>query len=310
MRNIVVGSRRSKLALTQTKWVINELKQLGAPFTFEVKEIVTKGDRVLDVTLSKVGGKGLFVKEIEHELLAGGIDMAVHSMKDMPAVLPDGLVIGSVPRREDARDVLVSKGNRMLSDLPPGSVIGTSSLRRSAQLLAYRPDLTIKWIRGNIDTRLAKLESEEYDAIVLAAAGLARMGWSDEVISDYLSPDICVPAVGQGALAVECREDDEELREWLHRLNDERTERAVRAERAFLQQMEGGCQVPIAGYAEVKEGTVRLTALVASPDGKEMYKEIVTGADPEAVGRQAAAVLIEQGAKALIERVKQELSQS
>ncbi|MCG6793616.1 hydroxymethylbilane synthase [Geobacillus sp. YHL] len=310
MRNIVVGSRRSKLALTQTKWVINELKQLGAPFTFEVKEIVTKGDRVLDVTLSKVGGKGLFVKEIEHELLAGGIDMAVHSMKDMPAVLPKGLVIGAVPRREDARDVLVSKGNRMLSDLPPGSVIGTSSLRRSAQLLAYRPDLTIKWIRGNIDTRLAKLESEEYDAIVLAAAGLARMGWSDEVISDYLPLDVCVPAVGQGALAVECREEDEELREWLNRLNDEQTERAVRAERAFLQQMEGGCQVPIAGYAEVKEGTVRLTALVASPDGKEMYKEIVTGADPEAVGRQAAAVLIEQGAKALIERVKQELSQS
>lgn len=310
MRNIVVGSRRSKLALTQTKWVINELKQLGAPFTFEVKEIVTKGDRVLDVTLSKVGGKGLFVKEIEHELLAGGIDMAVHSMKDMPAVLPEGLVIGAVPRREDARDVLVSKGNRMLSDLPPGSVIGTSSLRRSAQLLAYRPDLTIKWIRGNIDTRLAKLESEEYDAIVLAAAGLARMGWGDDVISDYLPFDVCVPAVGQGALAVECREDDDELRQWLSRLNDEQTERAVRAERTFLQQMEGGCQVPIAGYAEVKEGTVRLTALVASPDGKEMYKEIVTGADPEVVGRQAAAVLIEQGAKALIERVKQELSQS
>ncbi|KDE46469.1 porphobilinogen deaminase [Geobacillus sp. CAMR12739] len=310
MRNIVVGSRRSKLALTQTKWVINELKQLGAPFTFEVKEIVTKGDRVLDVTLSKVGGKGLFVKEIEHELLAGCIDMAVHSMKDMPAVLPEGLVIGAVPRREDARDVLVSKGNRMLSDLPPGSVIGTSSLRRSAQLLAYRPDLTIKWIRGNIDTRLAKLESEEYDAIVLAAAGLARMGWGDDVISDYLPFDVCVPAVGQGALAVECREDDDELRQWLSRLNDEQTERAVRAERAFLQQMEGGCQVPIAGYAEADGGMVRLTALVASPDGKEKYKEMVTGADPEAVGRQAAAVLIEQGAKALIERVKQELSQS
>ncbi|EPR29513.1 hydroxymethylbilane synthase [Geobacillus zalihae] len=310
MRNIVVGSRRSKLALTQTKWVINELKQLGAPFTFEVKEIVTKGDRVLDVTLSKVGGKGLFVKEIEHELLAGGIDMAVHSMKDMPAVLPEGLVIGAVPRREDARDVLVSKGNRMLSDLPPGSVIGTSSLRRSAQLLAYRPDLTIKWIRGNIDTRLAKLESEEYDAIVLAAAGLARMGWGDDVISDYLPFDVCVPAVGQGALAVECREDDDELRQWLSRLNDEQTERAVRAERTFLQQMEGGCQVPIAGYAEADGGMVRLTALVASPDGKEKYKEMVTGADPEAVGRQAAAVLIEQGAKALIERVKQELSQS
>ncbi|ABO67919.1 MULTISPECIES: hydroxymethylbilane synthase [Geobacillus] len=307
MRNIVVGSRRSKLALTQTNWVINELKRLGAPFTFEVKEIVTKGDRVLDVTLSKVGGKGLFVKEIEHEMLTGGIDMAVHSMKDMPAVLPSGLVIGSVPRREDVRDVLVSKGNLSLSDLPSGAVIGTSSLRRSAQLLAYRPDVTIKWIRGNIDTRLAKLKNEDYDAIVLAAAGLARMGWSDDVISEYLSPDVCVPAVGQGALAVECREDDVELREWLSRLNDEQTERAVRAERAFLQQMEGGCQVPIAGYAEVKEGMVHLTALVASPDGKEKYKEIVIGADPEEVGRQAAALLSEQGAKELIERVKKEL---
>lgn len=307
MRNIVVGSRRSKLALTQTNWVINELKRLGAPFTFEVKEIVTKGDRVLDVTLSKVGGKGLFVKEIEHEMLTGGIDMAVHSMKDMPAVLPSGLVIGSVPRREDVRDVLVSKGNLSLSDLPSGAVIGTSSLRRSAQLLAYRPDVTIKWIRGNIDTRLAKLKNEDYDAIVLAAAGLARMGWSDDVISEYLSPDVCVPAVGQGALAVECREDDVELREWLSRLNDEQTERAVRAERAFLQQMEGGCQVPIAGYAEVKEGMVHLTALVASPDGKEKYKEIVIGADPEEVGRQAAALLSEQGAKEHSERVKKEL---
>ncbi|WP_033844242.1 hydroxymethylbilane synthase [Geobacillus sp. FSL W8-0032] len=307
MRNIVVGSRRSKLALTQTNWVINELKRIGAPFTFEVKEIVTKGDRVLDVTLSKVGGKGLFVKEIEHELLVGGIDMAVHSMKDMPAVLPDRLVIGAVPRREDARDVLVSKGKRTLAELPAGAVIGTSSLRRSAQLLAYRPDVTIKWIRGNIDTRLAKLENGEYDAIVLAAAGLARMGWSDEVISDYLPLDVCVPAVGQGALAVECRDDDRELREWLSRLNDEETERAVRAERAFLQQMEGGCQVPIAGYAETDGGMVRLTALVAAPDGKEVYKEIVAGADPEAVGRQAAAILSEQGAKELIERVKKGL---
>lgn len=310
MRKVIVGSRRSKLALTQTNWVIEQLKQLGAPFQFEVKEIVTKGDKIIDVTLSKVGGKGLFVKEIEHAMLNNEIDMAVHSMKDMPAVLPEGLIIGCVPPREDHRDVLISKNKETFANLPSGAVVGTSSLRRSAQLLAQRPDLTIKWIRGNIDTRLAKLQSEDYDAIVLAAAGLVRMGWASGVITEYLSTDICLPAVGQGALAVECRESDEELREWLQKLNDIDTERAVYAERAFLRQMEGGCQVPIAGYAHVDErGDIALTALVASPDGKELYKETVSGSDPENVGMTAANLLIKRGAKALIDRVKEEMKQ-
>jgi hydroxymethylbilane synthase len=310
MRKIIVGSRRSKLALTQTNWVIEQLKRLGAPFEFEVKEIVTKGDKIINVTLSKVGGKGLFVKEIEQAMLDSEIDMAVHSMKDMPAVLPEGLTIGCVPLREDPRDVLISKQNKTFADLPSGAVIGTSSLRRSAQILAKRPDVNIKWIRGNIDTRLAKLESEEYDAIILAAAGLARMGWASDVITEYLSTDVCLPAVGQGALAVECRENDDELREWLQKLNDVNTERAVRAERAFLQQMEGSCQVPIAGYAYINErNDIVLTALVASPDGKEMYKEMVCGTNPEEVGIQAAALLSGQGAKALIERVKEEMNQ-
>lgn len=309
MRKIIVGSRRSKLALTQTNWVIEQLKQLGAPFEFEIKEIVTKGDKIIDVTLSKVGGKGLFVKEIEHAMLNSEIDMAVHSMKDMPAVLPEGLIIGCVPPREDHRDVLISKNKETFANLQSGAVVGTSSLRRSAQLLAQRPDLTIKWIRGNIDTRLAKLQTEDYDAIVLAAAGLVRMGWASDVITEYLSTDVCLPAVGQGALAVECRESDEELREWLQKLNDIDTERAVYAERAFLRQMEGGCQVPIAGYAHVDErNDIVLTALVASPDGKVLYKETVSGSDPENVGTAAANLLIKRGAKALIDRVKEEMN--
>jgi hydroxymethylbilane synthase len=309
MRKVIVGSRRSKLALTQTNWVIERLRQLGAPFEFEVKEIVTKGDKIIDVTLSKVGGKGLFVKEIEHAMLNNEIDMAVHSMKDMPAVLPDGLIIGCVPPREDHRDVLISKNKETLADLPSGAVVGTSSLRRSAQILAKRPDLTIKWIRGNIDTRIAKLQTENYDAIVLAAAGLVRMGWASDVITEYLSTDVCLPAVGQGALAVECRESDEELREWLQKLNDIDTERSVYTERAFLRQLEGGCQVPIAGYAHVdNRNDIVLTALVASPDGKELYKETVSGSDPENVGTTAAKLLIKRGAKALIDRAKEEMN--
>jgi hydroxymethylbilane synthase len=308
LRKIIVGSRRSKLALTQTNWVIQQLKDLGAPFEFEVKEIVTKGDQILDVTLSKVGGKGLFVKEIEQAMLDKEIDMAVHSMKDMPAVLPEHLVIGCIPKREDYRDVIISKDHVHFSELPSGSVVGTSSLRRSAQLLAERPDLEIKWIRGNIDTRIAKLETEEYDAIVLAAAGLARMGWSSDVVTDYLEADTCLPAVGQGALSIECREDDTELLAALNLLNDKTTERTVIAERAFLDKMEGGCQIPIAGFAQITEDNqISLTALVGSPDGKVIYKEVVQGDDPTSVGIEAAGKLTALGAKELIDKVKEEL---
>lgn len=308
MRKIIVGSRRSKLALTQTNWVIDQLKKLGAPFEFEVKEIVTKGDKVLDVTLAKVGGKGLFVKEIEQEMLDKEIDMAVHSMKDMPAVLPQGLTIGCIPAREDHRDALISKGHVPLKDLKPGAAVGTSSLRRSAQLLMARPDLEIKWIRGNVDTRLKKLENNEYDAIILAAAGLSRLGWSKEVVTEFLDTDVCIPAVGQGALAIECREDDQELRQLFDQFTCKRTATAVKAERAFLEKMEGGCQVPIAGFAQVDgEGEVVLKVLVASPDGKEVYKEEVKGKNPEEVGYKAADILIGRGAKDLIKKVTQEL---
>ncbi|WP_462412409.1 hydroxymethylbilane synthase [Neobacillus sp. Marseille-QA0830] len=308
MRKIIVGSRRSKLALTQTNWVIDQLKKIDPRFEFEVQEIVTKGDKIVDVTLSKVGGKGLFVKEIEQAMLDKEIDMAVHSMKDMPAVLPEGLTIGCIPFREDHRDALISKGHVKLMDLKPGAIVGTSSLRRSAQLLAKRPDLEIKWIRGNVDTRLAKLETDEYDAIILAAAGLSRLGWTKDVVTEFLDADVCIPAVGQGALSIECRKDDKELLELFEKFTCQKTERAVRAERAFLQKMEGSCQVPIAGFARVEDNDeVVLNVLVASPEGQEIFKEELRGQNPEELGVQAADLLTQKGAKDLIDRVLREL---
>jgi hydroxymethylbilane synthase len=230
-------------------------------------------------------------------------------MKDMPAVLPEGLIIGCIPFREDHRDALISRGHVPLKELKPGAVVGTSSLRRSSQLLLERPDLEIKWIRGNVDTRLSKLENEEYDAIILAAAGLSRLGWAKDVVTEFIDADVCIPAVGQGALSIECREDDRELLELFEKFTCKKTEIAVRAERAFLQKMEGGCQVPIAGFARIDDSNdeVILHVLVASPDGKEVYKEELRGQNPEELGYLAADLLIQKGAKDLIDRVKREL---
>ncbi|MGG1594930.1 hydroxymethylbilane synthase [Terribacillus saccharophilus] len=306
MRKIIVGSRKSNLALTQTKWVIEQLKQAGAPYEFEIKKIETKGDKILDVTLSKVGGKGLFVKEIEQAMYDEEIDMAVHSMKDMPSELPVGLTIASVPVREDYRDALISKNNVSLRELPEGAVVGTSSLRRASQILAIRPDIEIKPIRGNIDTRLKKLENEDFDAIVLAAAGLKRMGWGDEIVTEFLETDLCLPAIGQGALAIECRDTDMELIELLAKINDSYTQQTVAAERTFLYLMNGSCQVPIAGVAHMEEDDVVLTALIASVDGKQVYKEEVRGTDPQEVGKLAAEKMQEQGAQDIITKAIQE----
>lgn len=243
----------------------------------------------------------MFVKEIEHALLMKEIDMAVHSMKDMPAVLPEGLMIGCTPKRVDPRDAFISKSGESFKDLAEGAILGTSSLRRSAQLLAARPDLQVKWIRGNIDTRLRKLKEEDYDAIILATAGLQRMGWDDEVITEHLDETLCVPAVGQGALAIECRKDDNDLLQLLSHMNDAVTERTVAAERVFLHKLEGGCQVPIAGYATLtKDDAIELTALVGSMDGSVLLKETVVGVEPKEVGLEAADRLIKQGAKELI----------
>ncbi|MDA3128987.1 hydroxymethylbilane synthase [Aliibacillus thermotolerans] len=308
MRTIVLGTRKSNLALKQTEWVIAELEKKNLPYRFETKKIVTKGDRILDVTLSKVGGKGLFVKEIEQAMADKEIDIAVHSMKDVPSVLPDGFALGAITNRVDPRDIFISKDNIPLAELPAGAIVGTSSLRRSAQILAYRPDLEIKWIRGNIETRLRKLKEEDYDAIILAAAGIKRVGWDEDIVTEYLEPEVCLPAVGQGALGLECREDDTEVLDILSHLNDEAVAKQIQAERAFLKQVEGGCQVPVAGHATiVSEGTVSLTALVATPDGKTMLKETVTGNNPEQVGEEAARRLMERGAGEILAEVKKEL---
>ncbi len=309
MREIIIGSRRSNLALTQTKWVISQLKKFNLPYEFKIKEIVTKGDRILDVTLSKVGGKGLFVKEIEQALIDKEIDLAVHSMKDVPSALENIFTLASITEREDPRDVLIAKDHIKLADLPEGAIIGTSSLRRSSQLLAARPDLQIKWIRGNVETRLRKLREEDFDAIILAAAGLHRLGYPEEIITEYLDADICVPAVGQGALGLECRSDDEEVIALLQKINHEVTAETVTAERTFLHQMEGGCQVPIAAYAVKADEGLTLNALVGSPDGKVLLKETVVGTDPVKLGEQAAQALLDKGAKDILDKVKKELDQ-
>lgn len=303
MRKIIVGSRRSKLALTQTNQFIEKMKAAGAPFEFEIKEIVTKGDRILDVQLSKVGGKGLFVKEIEQALRDEEIDFAVHSMKDMPAVLPEGFVIGCIPEREDPRDAYIANDHVKLMDLPVGAVVGTSSLRRSSQLLMLRPDLDVQWIRGNIDTRLSKLRAGDFDAIILAAAGLKRMGWGDDLVTEFMSTEDCLPAIGQGALAIECREDDAELLAELAKVNDRVTELAVTAERKFLKDMNGSCQVPIAGYATVSGDEISFTGLISAPEGDQVYKESAAGNDPVEAGRIVADKISAQGGYDLIQRV-------
>jgi len=311
-RHIVVGTRKSALALTQTNQTIQLLKEIsqehGLDYEFSTKNMVTQGDIIVDVTLSKVGGKGLFVKEIEQALIDGEIDLAVHSLKDMPAELLDGLVIGAVPKREDPRDCLITSNNRKLVDLPHGARIGTSSLRRVSQMKAFRPDLQLESIRGNIDTRIKKLENEGFDAIVLASAGLFRMGWEDR-ISEYLDPTVCLPAVGQGALGIECRSNDAEILALLELLNDPKSSLTVKAERSFLKRLNGGCQVPIGAYAEVElqnnqeSGIIRLTGMVGTPDGDIILKETMTGVDPIDLGQKLGELLISQGADRILDQV-------
>ncbi|WP_128895999.1 hydroxymethylbilane synthase [Longirhabdus pacifica] len=305
MRKIIVGTRQSKLALTQTNWVIKQLEHYcekhGLPFTFETKKLVTKGDRILDVTLSKVGGKGLFVKEIEDAMLQENIDIAVHSMKDMPFVSPDGLMIGAIPVREDARDCLVMNKGQNLDDLPEGALVGTSSLRRTAQLKLLRPDLKLESIRGNIDTRMNKISTASFDAVVLAAAGLHRMGWKER-IGLYLSTDDCIPAVGQGALAIQCRSEDAEVKELLQYIHHQETARVVEAERAFLGKLNGGCQVPLAGYAQCHDDStkIKMVGFVGSPDGETIYKYSLDGENGLELGEKVAQKLLDQGAEEIL----------
>jgi hydroxymethylbilane synthase len=295
---LTIGSRGSQLALWQANWVKARLDELGAPSRIEI--IRTTGDRITDVPLAKVGGKGLFTKEIEDALLGGRVDLAVHSLKDLPTELPSGLGIAAVPEREDARDVLA--GAR-LADLPAGARVGTSSLRRVAQFRAVRPDLVIESVRGNLDTRLRKLAEGRYDALVLAAAGLRRMGWQDR-IAEYLDPDVMCPAVGQGALAIEAREASEAERV-CRRLEHAATRAAVDAERAVLRSLGGGCQVPIGAHATLDDGGLRLVAVVAAPDGSVVVRRRLSGPAEEArlLGEALGAELLAAGAREILEQV-------
>jgi len=301
-KTIRIGSRASKLALWQAEWVQSQLRQRG--HAAEIEKIETKGDKILDVPLAKVGGKGLFVKEIEEALLREEIDIAVHSMKDMPAEVPEGLQIGPVPLREDPRDALISHAGKPLSDLSQGAVVGTSSLRRQAQLLALRPDLKIVSLRGNLDTRLRKVKEGTFDAILLAAAGLHRLGWTEE-ITEYMVPETFLPAIAQGALAIEFRKLDIQTLDQILFLNHSETGIAVKAERAMLARLEGGCQVPIGGHATLENGEITLKGLIASLDGKRIIQETQTASrfEAEPLGIAVAEALLSQGGDVILKEL-------
>jgi len=326
MKNkIIIGTRGSKLALWQAEWIKSELQKLRPGLEVELNKIKTTGDKILDVPLAKVGGKGLFVKEIEEALLRNEADIAVHSMKDVPTEFPDNLHLAVICKREDPRDAFITaKGTvpdlrtersevvesglsplvKKFQDLPQGATIGTSSLRRSCQLLSIRPDIKIEQLRGNLDTRLRKLDEGQFDSIILAAAGVKRLGWADR-ITETLPPEISLPAIGQGAVGIECRTDDEFINKLIAPLDHYETSVCVRAERACLKKLEGGCQVPIAAYAKLIDGIIIMDGLVGSVSGDRIIKAHVEGnpKDAEALGIRLAEEILSQGGKKILDEV-------
>jgi len=305
MRTLLrIGTRASLLAVTQSTWVKNRIEQAHPGVRVELVKITTKGDRILDVPLAKVGGKGLFVKEIEDALLAGEVDLAVHSMKDVPTELPAGLHIGIIPLRETAKDAFLSVGYDSIAALPAGATVGTSSLRRRSQLAALRPDLAIVDLRGNIDTRLRKLDEGVFDAVILAGAGLHRLGLANRITA-LLEPAQMLPAISQGALGIELRRDDAELLVGLQFLHDPATAVTVAAERAFLLRLEGGCQVPIGAHATLAGDTLTLTGLIASVDGRELIRDQASAPAGQAaeLGTALAETLLARGGKAILDAV-------
>lgn len=304
MAEIRIGSRGSQLALWQAGHVQSELEKRYKDISVTIKKIKTTGDKILDVPLARVGGKGLFVKEIEDALISKEIDIAVHSMKDVPAILPEGLCIGAITRREDPRDVLISRDGNGFLHLLTGAHVGTSSLRRISQMLNQRPDLKISPLRGNLDTRLRKLDSGVFDAIVLAAAGIRRMGW-EERITEYLPISISLPAIGQGALCIECRKEDRGVLELLESLDHEETSLCVRAERGFLKRLQGGCQVPIGAYATAAGDMLEIEGFVASVDGRRMVREkrVERIDNPEVAGVRLAESLLLQGGEEILREI-------
>jgi hydroxymethylbilane synthase len=299
-----IGTRGSKLALAQSEWVQAKIEAEHPRARVELVKIKTKGDRVLHSPLSRIGGKGLFVKELEDALLGGEVDLAVHSLKDVPAELPKELELAVYPKREDPRDAFVSVKYKSIGELPRGAIVGTSSLRRSAQLLHLRPDLRVIPLRGNVDTRLRKMESGDLQAIILAAAGLRRLGLNERMTA-LLSPEQFLPAVGQGVLGLELRKKDRNLKEFLKFLDHEETERTARAERAFLARLGGGCQVPLAGYAMLKGNRLHLEGMVAEPDGTMAMRKRLSGAKerPEELGKSLAEDLLAAGADRILEKI-------
>jgi len=302
-KEIKIGSRGSALALWQANWVRDSLLKQWPELIVTIEKITTSGDRFLDAPLSRVGGKGLFTKEIEEALLDHRVDIAVHSMKDVPAALPEDLSIAVITEREDPRDVLISKENITLKNLPQGARVGTSSLRRQAQLLKFRPDLKITPLRGNVVTRISKLENDGLDAIILAAAGVKRLQWQDK-ISEYIDINICLPAIGQGALGLEIRGNDKNVLQYISDLDHYQTHIELTAERALLKKLQGGCQVPIAAHAKVDGKNIKLTAMVSSLDGKRFIEE--NGIEPlemaEQLGLDIAEKLLLNGANEIIQQ--------
>ncbi|WP_166666912.1 hydroxymethylbilane synthase [Allofrancisella inopinata] len=298
-KKIIIASRESKLALWQTKFVKSEIQnKLG--ISCEIVTMKTQGDIILDKPLNKVGGKALFMKELEVAMQSNKADIAVHSLKDVPYDLPSGFCLASFMPREDPRDAFVSNKYTSLDDLPKGAVVGTSSLRRKAQLLNYRNDLVIKDLRGNVQTRLSKLDNNDYEAIILASAGLIRLGLQDRV-AQYIPTEISLPAVGQGVVTIEALEKDKKLLAELKKLNDETSFLAAKAERAFNQELKGGCHVAIGAYATVENQKITLQAMVASSDGKKIIRRSKNGVDPENLGKLLAQEMIELGAYGILE---------
>jgi len=303
VKKLVIATRRSRLALWQAEHIQKELQRLHPGLTVDLLPMSTKGDEILDRSLDKVGGKGLFVKELENAMADGRADLAVHSIKDVPADLPQGFVLAAISAREDPRDALVSNRFATLAEMPGSAILGTSSLRRAAQVRERHPGLEVKLLRGNVETRVAKLDRGEYDAIVLAVAGLVRLGLAARIRS-RLSLEESLPAPGQGALGIECLAARKDVQQMLAPLADATTTQCVRAERAVSRALGGSCTLPLGAYAEMRNGKLELNALVASEDGRRVLRARATGSDPEEVGAQAARSLRDQGADAVLGALK------
>ncbi len=303
-RKVVIGTRGSKLALWQAEWIRSQLMELHSGLEVELMKIKTTGDKIQDVPLAMVGGKGLFVKEIEEAMLRGEIDLAVHSMKDVPTILPESLYISAITKREDPRDAFISNKYTSLGDMPGGATLGTSSLRRSCQIKALRPDIEIISLRGNLDTRLRKLDEGEFDAIILAAAGVRRLGFDDR-IAEALDPEVSLPAIAQGAVGIECRRDDEATNALVAPLRHEESTICVEAERATLARLEGGCQVPIAAHAVLAGDTLVMDGLVGNLTGEVILRAHRKGApaDAHAIGVALAEELLDAGAKEILDEI-------